>query len=195
MQIKPHIDSLTKIAVIIFSTASFIGCASYSRVLINNEGQAATCVISGVGIFGIAAADDAFKSCLNGLHTAGYIEIEKSGATGIKINLESPPRVIQLIDSSPGHKIGIKTGDLILQVDSIDVKNKYDAEFIMFGNSGDKKRIRIMRDTTLLEFELQLESISKINGRIKKEKVFKDCRDISDKVELYECERFKKTGK
>lgn len=181
--------------ILFLSISLLFGCASYSKVLINQEGQAATCVVSGEGIFGVAAAGDAYKSCLTGLHNLGFIEVEKAGSIGINFDFENPPRIIRVIDGSPANTSGLRFGDQVFKVDSSEVKTKYDAELLLFGNKGDKKLLSIKRDSVVLTFELSLGSVSNTNGRIKQPKTFKECDDIIDKVELYECRRFKKTEK
>ena len=88
-----------------------------------------------------------------------YSEVFDYSYTGLGIYLqEGEIRVIDVIENSPGHRAGFKTGDVIFSVESNFTKN-IQAYKTLFQNAIGKIRVVVFRDQTPLVLTLDVKDI------------------------------------
>ena len=88
----------------------------------------------------------------------------KFGGIGIEITMEDGfVKIISPIDDTPAKRIGLKAGDLVIEVQDISLKDKSinDAVKLMRGEPGTKVKVKILRkkETKPLDFEITREII------------------------------------
>tara|TARA_B100001113_G_C21119542_1_gene626799 strand:+ start:61 stop:1245 length:1185 start_codon:yes stop_codon:yes gene_type:complete len=86
------------------------------------------------------------------------------GGIGIEITMEDGfVKIISPIDDTPAKRIGLKSGDLVIEVQDISLKDKSlnDAVKLMRGEPGTKVKVKILRkkETQPLDFEITREII------------------------------------
>lgn len=101
--------------------------------------------------------DDNDTNNLNSILTGKYrgvgIEIEKSDDDNIKI--------VRVLDNSPASKAGLKSGDIITQIDLVDVKGKSSTDLAnMIGNSSsDSVNFTIKRGDEILSIKVDIKML------------------------------------
>ena len=88
----------------------------------------------------------------------------KFGGIGIEITMEDGfVKIISPIDDTPAKRIGLKAGDLVIEVQDISLKDKSlnDAVKLMRGEPGTKVKVKILRnkESKPLDFEITREII------------------------------------
>jgi len=114
------------------------GCASYSAMFVNANGQVERCAATGGGGLGIAMAADAVNDCVKNMHAAGFLELERAGTIGVTLaegEAGKHPRVLKVFPGSPAERVGIKPGDLFAKVDGQDVWHQSEASVLLFGEA------------------------------------------------------------
>ena len=86
------------------------------------------------------------------------------GGIGIEITMEDGfVKIISPIDDTPAKRIGLKAGDLVIEVQEVSLKDKSlnDAVKLMRGEPGTKVKVKILREkeTKPLDFEITREII------------------------------------
>ena len=86
------------------------------------------------------------------------------GGIGIEITMEDGfVKIISPIDDTPAKRVGLKAGDLIIEVQEVSLKDKSlnDAVKLMRGEPGTKVKVKILRkkETQPLDFEITREII------------------------------------
>ena len=86
------------------------------------------------------------------------------GGIGIEITMEDGfVKIISPIDDTPAKRIGLKAGDLVIEVQDVSLKDKSlnDAVKLMRGEPGTKVKVKILREkqTQPLDFEITREII------------------------------------
>lgn len=133
---------------------ALLGCASYSQVFINAEGQIMTCSATGQGVIGMAVASTAVNDCNSNMRAAGYVEIERAGAIGVVMSDSDEgdhPRIIRVVENSPAWYAGVDPGDLVVEVEGQVVRDTHDARLLLFGLAGTDVTVHFRRgefDTT-----------------------------------------------
>jgi carboxyl-terminal processing protease len=129
--------------------ATIAGCASYSKMLINPNGQLVHCAQTGWGILGTPAALNAHDNCVASYKAAGYIELEEAGAIGIRLATtgSGPVRILSVTENSPASRAGISPGDLIISVDGQAVSNAVDTRGMLLGRANTQVSIVVRKGT------------------------------------------------
>lgn len=132
--------------------SALTGCATYSQVFINADGEVRECASTGQGIIGMAMASSAVDGCSKNMRAAGFLEIERAGVVGITLS-DPPPgsalRILKVVPGSPADSVGVVAGDILEAVESLPVQSPKDASRILFGEWGIPVRIGFRRDSTL----------------------------------------------
>ena len=63
-----------KILIVLIASILVIGCASYSKVLVNDEGRAVKCSAMGFGIIGSISATALYNDCVEKYKEQGFKE-------------------------------------------------------------------------------------------------------------------------
>ncbi len=88
-----------------------------------------------------------------------YLDSFNYSYTGLGIyEVNNDIRVMDIVPNSPGDKAGFKTGDIILSVDKLVLKD-IQAIKTALQNAGNTVTITIMRDKQLLQLELKIKNI------------------------------------
>jgi S1-C subfamily serine protease len=126
------------------------GCASYSQIMINAQGQMYRCGSYGSGLVGIAHANQINEDCIESLRSAGYIELEKAGVIGITLGDQSQTdtilTIIKVADNSPAFSSGIHQGDVLVAINEQSVRKLLDAKVLLFGLAGTKVSLTTRRN-------------------------------------------------
>lgn len=77
-----------------------VGCANYNQMMINKVGEAKVCASSGVGLIPMYQAEQAFKSCVAGLKSVGFLEVERAGVVGIAMSADKDDIRISKVEAN-----------------------------------------------------------------------------------------------
>lgn len=135
-----------------FSAFLFIGCATYSQVMVNPAGQTIVCQAQGSGLVGSASARDIQDRCQASLRAAGYIEIERAGAIGIL--LSDSLEVVRVVAGSPADSMGVHHGDRLRTIDGQPVHDRSIVQSLLFGLAGSPVTLRLAHGTDLLDITI-----------------------------------------
>lgn len=145
-----------------------IGCASYSQIMIDAQGQMYRCGAYGQGLFGIAQANNIQGDCLESMKAAGYIEIEKAGVVGIYFSeplaTDTSLSVLKVAPKSPADIGGIRGGDILLSVENQKVRKVMDAKLLLFGMAGTSVHLVLQRNSETISLDLTRASYTKVFG-------------------------------
>jgi membrane-associated protease RseP (regulator of RpoE activity) len=149
-------------------TFTVLGCASYSRIYINSEGNIQTSEASGYGVWSSVAASQAMQDADRGLHSLRYIDIDNVGAIGIFIAKNSNDSLVKIVSvepRSPAQKSGILPNDAIIKIDGSPVSTETDAKRLLFRASYNVAHITVLRGNKTLEFAPSRAPYEEVFGR------------------------------
>ena len=144
-----------------------IGCATYSQVFINSDGQMMQCSSTGQGIIGMAVAENAEKSCEMNLRSAGYLPLKEAGVIGIRFSQtknDTAAMILQVFDNSPAKATGIKPGDRVIMVSNQTINSAIDASHLLFGKAGTNVEVVILRGTERISLTITRASYTQVYG-------------------------------
>ncbi len=75
---------------------------------------------------------------------------------GTGIEVDDSLKIIQVYTKSPADLSGIKTGDVVLAVDGIEIKQKATFERLTTGEEGDELSLTLLREEDILEVSVEL---------------------------------------
>jgi len=143
-----------KYLISVLLSLTILGCASYSQMFINANGQMQRCGAYGQGLIGMASAQNIQNDCIGDMKKAGYIEIEKAGVIGIKLSQDTLVTILKVMPNSPASGRGIMGGDILLSVNGQKVKSQPDASTLLFGDIGDFVNITVSHNGQVQEYRL-----------------------------------------
>jgi S1-C subfamily serine protease len=153
--------------VTILLMVAFAGCATYSQLFVNADGQVMRCSATGQGVIGMAVASNATDKCSEDMKRMGYIEIEKAGAIGITFSQVTPDtlaRIIRIQPGSPAQRGGLHVGDIIRLVDNQIVYSSKDAKLMMFGRANTRVYLRVQRADSTMPFDIVRMQYTRVYG-------------------------------
>lgn len=132
---------------VISSCLMLAGCATYSQMFINAEGQIMRCSSTGQGMIGMMVAQGAESSCEHDLRAAGYIPLYDAGVIGITLvtTRTDSAEILSVKKDSPADSAGVVAHDKIIMVDSIAVTNYIDTQHLLFGHAYTTVKLTILR--------------------------------------------------
>ncbi len=146
--------------------ASTSGCATYSQMFVNANGQVMQCAMTGAGLLGIAAAQSGTAECSKNMRAAGYLEIERAGVVGVYLTeTRDTLSILKVVPGSPADSVGIRAGDRLLGVDGQKVSRQPDATILMFGEAGSTVEVVVERDGAELHKVIRRAPYSVVIGR------------------------------
>lgn len=149
-------------------TVILSGCASYSQILINAQGQMYRCGAYGQGVYGVAQANQIQDDCLSSMKAAGYIEIEKAGVVGIyfseQLLTDTLLSVLKVVPNSPAEIAGVRGGDIIISIDNQKVRKAMDAKLLLFGLAGTPVALSLSRDNEIINLNINRAAYTRIFG-------------------------------
>jgi C-terminal processing protease CtpA/Prc len=118
-------------------------------MLINSNGQVVRCGQSGAGIIGTSIAGTAHDKCVDSYKSAGYMELEEAGVTGIArvVTEGGVIRITAIADNSPASNAGIAIGDNLISVNGQPVSVAGEAVRALFGKANTQVSVVIRRGT------------------------------------------------
>lgn len=142
------------------------GCATYTQMFINANGQMQRCGSYGSGLIGIATAQKIQNDCAGDLKRAGYIEIEKAGVIGIQFSdaKSDTLMLIKVFDNSPAKKQNLAAGDKVLEINGIPIKTQGDAKALLFSPIGTTVKLKILNSNGIKEVSMQSVSLVSVYG-------------------------------
>ena len=152
----------------LFLTLLLSGCATYSQLFVNADGQFMRCSATGQGIIGMAVASNSVTDCNSNMRAAGYFEIERAGTIGVMLSdsgEDSHPRILRVVESSPAWRAGIDPDDLIVQVEGQVVQTIQDAQVLLFGLAGTPVTVQLHRGDFDTTFTLTRASYKSVFGQ------------------------------
>lgn len=145
-----------------------IGCASYSQLMINAQGQMYRCGAYGQGIIGVAHASQIHEDCVETLRSAGYLELEKAGVIGVAFSQQTESdtvvSILKVADRSPASLAGIRYGDIVHAINGQSVRKSGDARSLLFGLTGTNVSIDIRRNSEIITLHLARAPYTKVYG-------------------------------
>jgi serine protease Do len=147
---------------------TIVGCASYSQIMINAQGQMYRCGSYGSGLIGIAHANQINEDCIQSMRSAGYIELEKAGVIGAtfanQTEADTILTIIKVADNSPASASGIRQGDVLASINGQRVRKIADAKVLLFGFAGTKLSIVVRRNTQDINLNLTRAPYTEVFG-------------------------------
>jgi S1-C subfamily serine protease len=144
------------ISITLFLFCLIAGCATYSQMFINSNGEIRRCSATGQGLVGMATASNAVSGCVEDMKALGFIEIEQAGIIGVQFSQsqDTSLKIIRVIKSSPADFAGIKAGDRVVNVAGQDVTSSKDARALLFGSVGTYVEVVIERNSQRIPLKL-----------------------------------------
>lgn len=124
------------------------GCAQYHLPMTDSTGFQPGCHQSGFGWIGMDAAADGHEICTRVLRTAGFVERDRIGTTGL-VDLQVDRGglvVVGVAAESPAAQAGIAPGDVIVSIDAERVRDADVARRLLFGRAGAPVTLALRRD-------------------------------------------------
>lgn len=100
-----------------------IGCASPSATFISSDGRWMRCAAHGFGVLSSAVAYSSYEKCAESAKAMGMLQVATATDLGLKLAIEGPVRVESIETGSFAHVAGIWTGDLVIAINGVTVKN------------------------------------------------------------------------
>lgn len=139
-------------------TITVIGCATYSQMMINAQGQMYKCGAYGHGLGGMTQANQINEDCISTMKAAGYIELERAGVVGFyysePLATDTALSILKVSPNSPAAFAGIRAGDILVSIDNQKVRKITDARILMFGLAGTPVTLVVMRGSEVIKFNL-----------------------------------------
>lgn len=150
-----------------FWLVAIVGCASYSQLFVNSNGDVVPCSATGQGLVGMAVASNAVNDCSANMRLAGYVELERAGVLGITLSDTSPGepiRILKVTAGSPAAIAGILPGDTIDSIEGQPAGSKSDANQLLFGLAGTDVEVTIQRAGEQIDLEITRAPYTEIYG-------------------------------
>lgn len=159
---------MKNIFVLFLVSLFIVGCASYSQLMINAQGQMYRCGAYGQGLVGIAQANQIHEDCVATMRSAGYIELEKAGVIGVIFSQQAETdtivSVLKVANGSPASLAGVRSGDIVHAIDGQPIRKAADARILLFGHLGTTVSIDLRRNNDAIVLHLVQASYTKVYG-------------------------------
>ena len=116
-------------------------------MLINSNGQLVRCGQSSASVVGSVVATSAHDKCVDSYKSAGYMDLEEAGATGISraVTEGGTVRITAIAQNSPASNAGIAVGDQLISVNAQQVSVATEAIRSLFGKANTDVSVVIRR--------------------------------------------------
>ena len=124
-----------------------VGCASYSRMMVDASGLSPGCEHGGVGPSAVRVAARGQVICERALEAAGFIPADEVGSIGMLDLTTDRGDVItaSIEQGSAAHTAGIAVGDRLVAVDGHIVRDAALARKLLFGRAGSAVTVLMRR--------------------------------------------------